>query len=166
MKREIIEFLEQNPQYNDTAQYIVESRATSRYGGDYEILVWEKFDEGESTEYVGCWWCQLWNNEAETTYIFEKEKEVKVMSMQVCVDSPIYLGEAHYNYDENDPRYYTDIEDAVIKKYTEDNLENVKQMLCEKIMSGEIPITIYSNDSDCWDAPIKQVEKRYKIYNV
>ena len=59
MKREIIEFLNQYPTYADETVYIVESRATIRYGGDYEILVWEKFDEGEAQDYVGCWWCQL-----------------------------------------------------------------------------------------------------------
>ena len=163
MNTEISEFLKQYPQYN-SPNYEVKSHETCRYGGNYEIIVYNAVND--EIEYNCCYWCQLCNNETETTYIFEKEEEVKVLSMEVCIDSPIYLGDAHYNYDENDPRYYTDIEDAVIKKYTEDNLESVKQMLCEKIMSGEIPIRFYSNDSDCWDAPIQQVEKRYKIYNV
>jgi hypothetical protein len=90
MKREIEEFLKQYPEFN-LADYIVESRATTRYGGDYEILVWEKFDEGDNHEYVGCWWCQLWNNEAETTYVFEKEEEVHVLSMRASIDCPIDL---------------------------------------------------------------------------
>lgn len=164
MKREIIEFLTQYPQYNDTAQYIVESRSTTRYGGDYEILVWEKFDEGDGDghEYVGCWWCQFWNNEQETTYVFEKEEEVHVLSMRASIDCPIDLESAHYDYSEDDPRYSDDIEESVVLQYKKDNIENVKKMICDKIMNGEIRVEIYTNDSDSWDAPRKQIKKIYK----
>ena len=166
MKREIIEFLKQYPQYNDTTQYSVTSQTTAQYCGDYEIHVWKTNNEGKPNIYVGCWWCQVLDKETSTTYIFEKEEEINVLSMQACIDSPIYLGETPYKYDENDPLYYTDAVYEVIHQYTKDNIESIKKLICEKIMSGEIPIKIYSNESDCLIAPIKQLEKSYKIYNV
>ena len=156
----ILNFLNKYPQYN-LNDYTIELKENCRYDGDGEICIWSKSGDIDKYEYVGCWW-YVETNMINGGIYFEKEEEVKVMSMQVCVDSPIYLGDAYYNYDENDPRYYTDIEDAVIKKYTEDHLESVKRTICEKIMSGEISIKIYSNDSDCWDAPLSQI----KIYNV
>lgn len=162
MSSEIIEFLKQYPKFN-LNDYTIESRVSERYGGDWEIYVWEKSGNIDKYDYIGCWWCKLWNNEAETTYVFEREEDVHVLSMQAFVDFPIYLGNAHYEYDENDPRYYTDIEDAVVEQYKQDNIERVKKLVCEKIMNGEIPITIYSNDSDCWEAPIKQISKIYKV---
>ena len=162
MKREIIEFLNQYPTYADETVYIVESRATTRYGGDYEIFVWEKFDEGEYSEFVGRWWCQLWNNEAETTYVFEKEEEINVLSMRASIDYPIDLESACYDVSEDDPRYCDDIEASVVLQYKKDNIENIKKMFCDKIMSGEIHINIYANDSDCWDAPRSQINKIYK----
>lgn len=161
MKTEIEEFLKQHPEFN-LDDYIIESRESYRYGGDYEILVWEKYDEGDRHKYVGCWWCKLWNNEQETTYVFEREEEVHILSMRACIDSPIDLECAYYDYSEDDPRYWNDIEESVVLQYKKDNIENVKKMICDKIMSGEIRVDIYTNDSDCWDAPRKQIKKIYK----
>ena len=57
--------------------------------------------------------------------------------------------------------YCDDIEESVVLQYKKDNIENVKKMICNKIMSGEIRVNIYTDDSDCWDAPRKQIKKIY-----
>ncbi len=162
MKTEIEEFLKQYPQYNDTTTYVVESRATTRYGGDYEIIVWETFDEGAPEEYVGCWWCQIWNNEAETTYEFEEEEPVNVLYLIADIDT-VDLGNVYYDWDDNDPRYSTDIEESVELQYKKDNLEQIKKMLCEKIMNNEIKINIRTHDGDSYNAPKSRIKKIYKV---
>lgn len=163
MKKEIIEFLQQYPKYADETVYIVESRKSERFGGDYEIYVWELFDEGEPHEYVGCWWCKLWNNEQETTYEFEKEVEVNALEMRVEVETPLELGVIYYKETPNDFRSRSDIEESVVKEYTKDNLEEIKKMVCEKIMNGEIKLDIYSPDGDSYPAPLSQINKIYKV---
>lgn len=163
MKREIIEFLKQYPKYADETVYIVESRESNRFGGDYEIYVWELFDEGEPQEYVGCWWCKLWNNEQETTYEFEKEVEVNALEMRVEVETPLELGVIYYKETPNNFRCRPDIEESVVEEYTKDNLEEIKKMVCEKIMNGEIKLDIYSPDGDTYPAPLSQINKIYKV---
>lgn len=163
MKREIIEFLKQYPKYADETVYIVESRESERFGGDYEIYVWEKFDEGEPQEYVGCWWCKLWNNEQETIYEFEKEVEVNAMEMRVEVETPLELGVIYYKETPNNFRSRSDIEESIVEEYTKDNLEEIKKMVCEKIMNGEIKLDIYSPDGDTYPAPLSQINKIYKV---
>ena len=54
MKTEICEFLKQYPQYN-SPNYEVKSHETCRYGGDYEISVYDVVN-GE-IEYNCCYWC-------------------------------------------------------------------------------------------------------------
>ena len=134
MKREIEEFLKQYPEYKDETRYTIESFESERFGGDYEIRVWELFDEGTSEEYIGDWWCKLWNNEAETTYEFEKEEPVNVLYLTADINT-IDLGNAYYDWDDNDPRYSTDIEDSVVLQYKKDNFAQIKKMICEKIMN-------------------------------
>lgn len=163
MKREIIEFLKQYPKYADETVYIVESRESERFGGDYEIFVWELFDEGEAQDYVGCWWCKLWNNEQETTYEFEKEVEVNALEMRVEVETPLELDIIYYKETPNDFRSRSDIEESVVEEYTKDNLEEIKKMVCEKIMNGEIKLDIYSPDGDSYPAPLSQINKIYKV---
>lgn len=163
MKREIIEFLKQYPTYADKTVYTVESHESERFRGDYEIYVWELFDEGEPQEYVGCWWCKLWNNEQETIYEFEKEEEVHVLRMRASIDCPIDLESVYYDYSEDDPRYCDDIEESVVLQYTKDNLEEIKKMVCEKIMNDEIKLDIYSPDGDTYPAPLSQINKIYKV---
>lgn len=178
MKTEIREFLIQYPQYNDTTQYIIESRETARYGGDYEILVWEKFDEGEPTEYVGCWWCKFWNNEAETTYQFEEEKFVRYKTIRVSIDDSDLVYGAHYDYNEDNYKIdyndselndifgttdYNKIENNVVDAWQKNNEQKIREEIARKILSGEIKLNFYCSDSDSWEAPYSQIEKIYKV---
>lgn len=172
MKTEIREFLNQYPQY-DSPNYEVKSHETCRYNGDYEIIVYDVVN-GE-IEYNCCYWCKLWNNEAETTYQYELQKEINTMRIRVDIDS--YIEKTiHYDYDERDyhvieehdfSKYlyvdYPRLEKNVVEMFRQENDKKIREEIAKKILSGEIDIMYYCSDTDSWDAPISQIDKIYKV---
>lgn len=172
MKTEIQEFLKQYPQYN-SPNYEVKSHETFRYGGDYEIIVYDVVN-GE-IEYNCCYWCKLWNNEAETTYQYELQQEINTMRIRIDIDSCIEKT-IHYDYDERDyhvieehdfSKYlyvdYPRLERNVVEKFKQENDKKIREEIAKKILSGEIDIMYYCSDTDSWDAPISQIDKIYKV---
>lgn len=172
MKTEISEFLKQYPQYN-SPNYEVKSHESYRYGGDYEIIVYDVVN-GE-IEYNCCYWCKLWNNEAETTYQYELQQDVNTMRIRIDIDSCIEKT-IHYDYDERDyhvieehdfSKYlyvdYPRLERNVVEKFKQENDRKIREEIAKKILSGEIDIMYYCSDTDSWDAPISQIDKIYKV---
>lgn len=169
------EFFKQYPEY-DNDNYFVKYVLSERYGGDYEIIVYD-INPANSVcekEYKCTYWCKLWNNEAETTYQFELEQEIN--TMRIGIDIQDIADElAHYDYDERDyqiieehaiSKYlyvdYPRIEKNVIEKFKERNDKKIRAELARRILSGEIQINYRCVDTDCWDTPLNQVE----IYKV
>ena len=152
METEIREFLRQCPEY-DNDNYYIKSHESHRYGGDYEIEVYV-MDRESGPDYLCTYWCKLWNNEAETTYYFELEKEVNVMRVEVYIEQ-ISDKLVHYDSDERD---YTKIEENVLKKFKEENDRKIREEIARKILSGELAVTYSIADIDGWRAPLSQVE--------
>ena len=71
----ISKFLSKYSQYN-LNDYLIECRESNRYDGDWEIVVWERFYEGDPLEYVGRWWCKQ-TNDMNNNVCFEKEEIVR-----------------------------------------------------------------------------------------
>ena len=149
----ISKFLNKYPQYN-LSDYFIECRGFNRYGGDWEIFVWRKSGDIDKYEYVGRWWCKQTSVINNDVY-FEKEEKVQVLRMVANIDGPLFLGVAHYEGDD------VGVKKAVTEEYKKDKIEQIKQLICDKIMSGEISIDIYAEDSDSWECP----KSRVKIYN-
>ena len=151
METEIKEFLKQYPEY-DNDIYQVKSYESHRYG-DYEITV-HVMDRESEPDYLCTYWCKLWNNEAETTYQFELEKEVNVMRVEV------YIGQindklVHYDCDERD---HTKIKKNVLKKFKKENDRKIREEIARKILSGELAVTYSISNTDRWDAPLNQID--------
>ena len=175
MNTVIKEFFKQYPEY-DNANYYVKSVISERYGGDYEIIVYEINPANPvcEKEYKGTYWCKLWNNEVETTYQFELEQEINTMRIGIDIQN-IDDELVHYDYDERDyhiieehaiSKYlyvdYPRIEQNVIIKFKERNDKRIREELARKILSGEIQINYRCVDIDGWETPLSQIE----IYKV
>lgn len=162
------DFLRQFPQYSDDRRYNISVRETTRYNGDFEVNVFELLSERDCIEYnrcqehIGSWWCKLWNNEQETTYVFEREKEVHHMRVSVDLSDRVDFS-TYYNYPYNHTKDYDTITKEVLEQYKKDNEQKIRETIASKILSGEIKLDIYESDTDCWDAPLNQIEKIYYI---
>jgi len=175
MNTVVKEFFKQYPEY-DNDNYFVKYVLSERYGGDYEIIVYDINPANPvcEKEYKCTYWCKLWNNEAETTYQFELEQEIN--TMRIGIDIQDIADElAHYDYDERDyqiieehaiSKYlyvdYPRIEKNVIEKFKERNDKKIRAELARRILSGELQINYSCVDTDSWETPLNQIE----IYKV
>lgn len=152
MNTVINEFLKHYPEYN-TSDYWIDSIESYRYGGDYELFIYDS----TAKNCLAVYWCKLWNNEAETTYVFEKEEDYDIMKVRVNVD---FLEDITINYN-----YTGDIfnEELVVNKFTEENDAWIRKEIANRILSGEIPIKYSCADLDGWCAPPSQIDKIYEV---
>lgn len=164
------EFLKQYPKYNDD-KYLFKVESTHRFEGDYSVFVFDGDDY--ETEF----WCKLWNNEQETTYVFEETSELDVMKIRPTIeyDEDFYV---YYDYNPNDytreewlgtcavlrETDYEKIETNVVNQFAQENENLVRQYIASKILDGSIPIKFSCVDTDTYNVPLNHLKQ--KIYKV
>ena len=130
---------------------------SERFGGGWEIELYELDDDGEVYDSLGTWWCE----EVEGNLVFEKMRDYRThrMSLSFSCGSDFRLYTDRLKVDEKYPYFsYNVIEDKVEEYCRTNMMQTIREQLAEKILSGELEINIYCSDLDGYDCPPSKIK--------
>lgn len=152
-------FLNKYTEYTDGI-YELDICESNRYNGDYEVLVYKNVPADEDPlrrgykDIIKIYWVK---EHEDGSLLFEEEVLCHTYNVRCSVDADIDK-KVHVVYNDSDEISESYIE----KKFKKENIQQLREMFARMILSGEIDICTYVSDTDCWEAPLSQVEYLYK----
>ena len=132
-------------------------RKSERFGGGWEIELYELYDDGEVYDSLGTWWCE----EVEGNLVFEKMRDYRThrMSLNFSCGSDFRLYTDRLKVNDKYPiADYRFIEDKVEEYCNTQMIQSIREQLAEKILNGELEINIYCSDLDGYDCPPSKIK--------
>ena len=132
---------------------------SERFGGGWEINLYELDDNGKVYDSLGSWWCE----EMDGDFVFEKMRDYRSHRMSLSFscgsDFTVYTDKL-----KTDGKYsrsnYWDIEKKVEEYCNTEMIQTIREQLAEKILNGELKFKIYCGDLGGYDCPPSKIKNQ------
>ena len=132
---------------------------SDRFGGGWEIELYELDDNGDVYDSLGTWWCE----EVEGNLIFEKMRDYRThrMSLSFSCGSDFRLYTDRVKFDQKYPCAGCEfIKDKVEEYCNTKMMQMIREQLAKKILNGELEIKVYCSDLDGYDCPPSKIKSQ------